>query len=490
MAQRLSSRDESEELKARQQREARSSLLKFAEYTFPGYLVDPGQVAIARHLQAVLDGRIKRLMVFAPPQHGKSELVSIRFPAFWFAKRPDDPIILTSYGADHANDKTYLARQAIESNQTQELFPDLEISPDTRGRTNWRIKNRKGNIVSAGVRGPITGHGAMLGIIDDPFKNYQEAESRDLRNHVWEWYRTTFRTRLWQNSAIILVMTRWHEDDLAGRLLKSQQAKWTVLRLPAIAENQKEWDANAKYLELEHLLGKKDPAGRSPGEALCPQRFSKDTLLELQTDVGTMAWAGQYMGVPRLPEGNLIKRDWYKIVEPHHLPIEGSTFVRYWDKASTEGGGGARSAGVLQCRSATGQYFVVDAVAGRWDTYDRDQVILETAQRDRATFGMVENVIEQEPGSSGKDSYKSTAAQLGGFLVDKDSPTGSKISRLGPFEGQSKAGNVAVVRGAWNYDWLDEMTAVPAGAYWDYPDATSGGFSRIHQAGWARGMSG
>ena len=421
------------------------------------------------------------------PTHN-SELVSIRFPAFWFAKRPDDPIILCSYGEGHAYDKVSSTRQVIQSLQSQKLFPDLAISPLTRGGTNWRIKNHRGRMVSAGVGGPITGYGAMLGIIDDPLKNWQEAESQNIRDRTWEWYRTTFRTRIWENGAIILVMTRWHESDLAGRLLKDQSEKWTIVRLPAVAETQAEWDENARYLNLTSMIGKKDLAGRKPGEALCPSRFSKEALLDIKSDIGSMAWAGQYMGVPRLPEGNIIKRDWFKIVEPHELPIKESVFVRYWDKAATEGGG-ARTAGVLLCRSKVGHYYVVDVIKGQWATTKRNNIIAETAKRDREIFGKVTIYLEQEGGSGGIDSYKETARVLAGYTIRKDSPSGAKLSRLGPFEGQSGAGNVSIVRGPWNWDWMDELTAVPNSAYWDQADATSGAFNKIAKTGWSKGMS-
>ncbi|MCZ7546746.1 MAG: hypothetical protein M5R40_25935 [Anaerolineae bacterium] len=121
----------------------------------------------------------------------------------------------------------------------------------------------RGSLLAAGVGGPITGHGALLGIIDDPFENWAQAQSQTIRDHVWEWYRTTFRTRVWEEGAIVLVCTRWHADDLAGRLLQAQAEAWTVLRLPALAEDQATRDANDAYLGLP--TGQPEPLGRAPG---------------------------------------------------------------------------------------------------------------------------------------------------------------------------------------------------------------------------------
>src|SRR5262249_15027559 len=146
-----------------------------------------------------------------------------------------------------------------------------------------------------------------------PLENWQESQSETVRNTVWEWYRTTFRTRIWEGGAIVLIQTRWHEDDLAGRLLAEQGSEWTVLRLPAVAETQEERDDNNE--RLGQARGQPDPLGRKPGEPLCPGRFSTEALAQLRRDVGSMAWASQYQGVPRAAEGNRFKRAWFPVVD-------------------------------------------------------------------------------------------------------------------------------------------------------------------------------
>src|SRR5262249_40793553 len=201
---------------------------------------------------------------------------------------------------------------------------------DSGAVDEWHLDGRRGYLKAAGVGGPITGHGGLLGIIDDPLENWEQAQSQVIRDKIWDWFRTTFRTRIWEDGSIVLVQTRWHEDDLAGRLLLEQRGQWQILRLPALAETQVERNFNNTLLGLPP--DQPDPLGREPGEPLCPQRYSREALEDLRKDVGSLAWHGQYQGAPRSPEGNRFKRHWFPIVDA--APAE-LTRVRYWDKAGT-----------------------------------------------------------------------------------------------------------------------------------------------------------
>lgn len=427
---------------------------------------------IARTLDQAVRGRIKRLMIFTPPQHGKSELVSVRLPAYWLGVRPDDPVIITSYAASLAEDKSRQARQVVESAEYAEVFPGVGTRRDSRAVGLWRILGRRGVVVAAGVGGPITGHGAMLGIIDDPFENWAQAQSRTVRDHVWDWYRSTFRTRIWEKGSIVLIMSRWHEDDLAGRLLSDQADQWTVLRLPAIAETQDERDENNRRLGLP--AGLPDPLERKPGEPLCPRRFSLEALMQVRRDIGAVAWAAEYQGVPRTPEGNLFRREWFEVVGT--APQEAQR-VRYWDKAGTLGGG-AYTAGVLMARDRDGVFYVEDVVRGRWSALERERIIRQTAEVDRARYGRVTIWLEQEPGSGGKESAEATIRMLAGFPAYAEHVTGSKETRAEPFRAQCEARNVKLVRGLWNAAYLDELATWPNG-YKDQVDASSGAFNKL-----------
>ena len=441
-----------------QKRQAQTSLIGFTRYTYPRYQAEPFHELVASYLDRVLTGEIKRLMIIAPPQHGKSELASVRFPAYWLGRRPDDPVIVTSYAASLAYSKSRYARQVVESQEFAELFPGIATNRESRAVDHWELEPpRRGALLAAGVGGPITGHGAMLGIIDDPVENWEQAQSEAYRNRAWDWYRGTFRTRIWEDGAILLIMTRWHEADLAGQLLARDEGEWTVLRLPALSE------------------GDGDPLGRPEGEPLSPGRYSKQELESLQRDVGSLAWASEYQGTPRAPEGNRFKRYWFEIVPGSAAQ---AFRVRYWDKAGTRDGGDW-TAGVLMSWVPGSYWYVEDVVRGQWSSLERETVIRRTAEADSDRYGPVEIWLEQEPGSGGKDSAEYTIRNLAGFAAYAERASGTKEVRAEPFAAQCEAGNVKLVRGDWNERYLDELTVFPNGLHDDQVDASSGAFNRL-----------
>jgi predicted phage terminase large subunit-like protein len=462
-----------------ERREARRTTIGFTQYTFPQYVADPFHVVIGEMLDAIIAGEVKRGMIFAPPQHGKSELASVRFPARYLGENPDDPVIIASYGANLAHSKSRQVRDIIESREYRSIYGDLsprdvpvKTRDDQRAVDEWKLASpHRGGLRAAGVGGGLSGHPAALAIIDDPFADWAEAQSPTIRRKVMEWYQSVLRVRVWERGAILIIMTRWHEDDLAGQLLKGQAHKWEVLRLPAIAESQEDRDKNNDYIGLP--TGLPDPLGREAGEPLAPNRFSKDALEEIEEDVGSMVWAAEYGQVPRPLEGNRFKRHWFKKVGA--VPMN-AQFVRYWDKAGTEGAG-AFTAGVLLARHE-GFTYIVDVIRGQWAAHEREATIKETAEQDRERFGYVKNFVEQEPGSGGKESAESTIRNLAGFPIEKDPVSGNKDVRLEPFAAQAGAGNVFLVEGKWNHDYIEEMVAIPNSKYRDQSDATSGAFNK------------
>jgi predicted phage terminase large subunit-like protein len=472
------------EWEARQQ--ARRSLLGFTVFTFPRYHPESAHRLIAATLDRVVEGALRRLIIVAPPQHGKSELASVRLPAYWLGRRPDDPVIISSYGAALARSKSRQAREIVGSPEYRALFGDINISSDSHGIGHWKLAGGfRGGLLAVGTGGPITGHGAMLGIIDDPLKNWDEAHSPLRRERIWEWYRATFRTRIWEGGAIVIICTRWHEDDLVGRLLArsgggdspggSDRAAlpWMVLRLPALAECQADRDAHNRRCGLPS--GQADPLGRGAGEPLCPGRFSAKALETICHEVGARVWQAEYQGAPLAPEGNAFKFSWLPVVESAP-PI--AQRARYWDRAATDGGGCA-TAGVLMGLDFEGQVYVLDVVRGHWSPGDRDRVIRQTAERDGTRVAVW---VEQEPGSAGVDSVAATARLLAGFNVSPDRVTGSKDRRLEPLAAQAQAGRVHLVRGPWNASFVDELCLVPNGPYRDQADAAGGAYNRLAKA--------
>lgn len=275
---------------------ARNDLLKFTQYTKPDYETNWHHAAICKVLNDVVRGLLpsthpdylldapKRVILCAPPQTGKSELVSRRLPAYGFGRIPDLTIIGTSYGADLASMMNRDIQRVITSDEYRRIFPNTRLNEVNIRSTSqgqylrnsdiFEIVNHAGRYRSAGVGGGITGMGMRLGIIDDPIKDQAEAQSETIRNNVWEWYTTTFYTRLGKNGAIVIMHTRWHEDDLVGRLLELQKAdpnadQWLVLSFPAILD-----DENART-STDH---------RSMGDALWPNKFSLDALAKIKAN--------------------------------------------------------------------------------------------------------------------------------------------------------------------------------------------------------------
>lgn len=245
-------------------------------------------------------------MIFLPPQHGKSSLISLYFPAWYLGRHPDKYIILASYEATFAASWGGRARDILRD-YGLELFGQT-VDPKRQASDWWWLDKHQGYMLSSGVGGPITGKSASIAIIDDPIKNSEEANSALDREHKWEWLQSTLYTRLEQDGAIILVNTRWHQGDLAGRLLEEMAKggeQWDVLSLPAIAEDN-------------------DPLGRTPGEPLWPEKKGIEFLESQRRVLGPYAWSAMYQQQPTPTTGGMFKRDWFRYYTTddmvYHLP--------------------------------------------------------------------------------------------------------------------------------------------------------------------------
>ena len=315
-------------------------------------------------------------------------------------------------------------------------------------------------MVTAGVRGPITGRGAHVAIIDDPVKNDQEAQSKTHRETVWDWYRATFSTRLQDNGAIILVMTRWHEDDLAGRLLQAAEdggETWEVLKLPAIAEGD-------------------DALGREPGEPLCPELFPLPALESIRDRLGSYWWAALYQQRPAPPGGTVFKRHWFKVVDG---PPPGLNYVRYWDLATSTRDTADWTAGARVGADQDGNLYIVDMVRQKAEWPDTRRLIVATAQIDgRGTRVGVEKVAFQL--AAWQDLMREPG--LLGHAVEPVPVDRDKVLRAQPWAARAEAGKVYVVRGSWNTDFLAEAEAFPHGQHDDQVDAVSGAVQMLAQS--------
>ena len=286
---------------------SRRSLLSFTEYTNPAYRGANHHRLIADKLEAVERGEIDRLMIFMPPRHGKSELASKRFPAWCLGRQPKRQIIAASYNSDLANDFGRNVRNIVAEPEFGQVFPNVGLAPDSQA-ANRMNTNHGGTYVAAGVGTAVTGRGADIALIDDPFKDREEADSERRRDVVWDWYRSTLFTRLMPGGAVVLIQTRWHEDDLAGRLLEAEGDQWEVLDLPAI---------------------------NKAGEALWPEWYDLKALNRIKDTIGQREWSALYQQQPQPDDGTYFQRAWFK--EWDKLPT-----VHYYgtsDYAVTDGGG-------------------------------------------------------------------------------------------------------------------------------------------------------
>lgn len=235
-----------------------------------------------------------------PPRHGKSELVSKYFPAWYLMHNPDKRVILASYEADFASQWGRKVRQLVtelsEPRFKVAFGESIEVRGDSKAADRWEITGHQGGMQTAGVGGPITGKGADVLIIDDPVKNAEEANSDVHREKAWDWYVSTAYTRLEPGGSVILVMTRWHEDDLAGRILKQSiesGEKWHIINLPAIARMD-------------------DGCGRPCGGPLWPERYPLSRLEEIRKAIPPYWWEALYQQSPVPPGGDLFKKSWFK----------------------------------------------------------------------------------------------------------------------------------------------------------------------------------
>jgi predicted phage terminase large subunit-like protein len=408
------------------------------------------QLYVRQYLTKITRGELKRLMLFMPPRHGKSEMVTIRYPVWRLLQDPSLRVIIGAYNQTLADKFSRKARKIAQQ-------VGITLSRERTAVEDWETEEG-GGLRAVGVGGGITGQGGDIIIMDDPVKSREEARSQTYRDKVYDWYTDDLYTRLEPGAAIVLIMTRWHEDDLAGRILASEDGpNWTVISLPAEAEVD-------------------DPLGRKIGEALCPDRYDLPVLQAIRKVLQRSYWA-LYQQRPQEQEGDIFKRSWFEIVR--EVPREAKR-VRYWDRGATKDDGDY-TVGTKIARTNEGIYYVEDVVRGQWSTGERNRIMKQTAELD----GIEAEVwFEQEPGSSGVDVAQDLIKLFDGFIVHADKVTGDKSARADPFSAQCEGLNVKIKKAPWNEAWLDELTSFPNGAHDDQVDSASGAYNKLAVDTW------
>ncbi len=416
---------------------------------------------LLEHLCRVASGELKRLMITMPPGSAKSRYASQLFPAWLLEQRSRLRIIGASHTTSLALDFSDRIQQYIVDNEEV-----LSYKLKTENKQHWRT-TKGGEYLAAGVRSAIPGYRADVVIIDDPVKGRDAADSPVDRKHVWDWYVGSLQRRLTPGGAIILILTRWHEDDLAGRLLSIEPDKWTCLSLPAQAEEN-------------------DMLGRAPGEWLwADDAYGYGADLPgikegLELAGALREWTAQYQQRPRPAEGSIFKID----MLGEKLPVApAGEAVRAWDLAATKDIGTrdpSWTRGVKLIKTSLGRYVVADVKSIRGTPEEVERLILNTAAQDgkHCRIG-----FPNDPGQAGNFQVAYYAKKLAGYIFEASPESGEKATRASPFAAQVNIGNVDLVEGPWNAAYIDELGAFPSGAHNDQVDASSRAFSMLIESG-------
>jgi predicted phage terminase large subunit-like protein len=416
----------------------------------------------------------KRLIILAPPRHGKSWLTSKFFPAWYLGCNPDRRVVLATYAADFSEGWGRATRDLLVEHGPS-IF-EISLNPDVQAAGRWDVKDRQGGMVSLGVNGPLTGRGADLLIIDDPVKTAAEANSELQRENIWGWFRSVAFTRLEPGASIVITMTRWNEDDLIGRLLAAEGNQWDVVSLPALAEDD-------------------DPLGRSLGEALWPERFSAAELEATRAQVGSYVWSALYQQSPVPAGGNIIQRSWFRYWQPRDkilppvpaltaaserishspvsLPEQFDEVIQSWDLSFKE--------------SATSD-FVVGQV---WGLVGADRYLLDQTRARMdfpKTIAAIKAMTAKWPNASrkyveekanGSALLASLRHEISGFIAVN--PSEDKVSRVHAISAMIESGNVCIPHPqifAWVDGFINECVSFPSAKHDDQVDCLSQALSQ------------
>jgi predicted phage terminase large subunit-like protein len=439
----------------------------FVDTVNPRYVWYKHCQVLADVLQRVADGELKRVMVFMPPRHGKSELVSRLFSAYYLYRHPEQFVGISSYAADLAYTFSRSARDNFQHGGGS-------LRDDTTAVKYW-LTEQGGGMFANGVGGPLNGLGFSLGIIDDPIKNAEEAASETIRAKHEDWYGSTFYTRQAPSCAVVIVQTRWNEADLSGYVLSletDEPEHWHVVSMPAIAEDEPPPFPPTCTLE---------PDDRLPGEALNPDRYPIERLNTIASKIGEYFFSALYQQRPTPKSGNFFKREWFK---PAPIAPLYSERVRYWDVAGADEGKGDWTVGTLVAHDTQGRYYIEDVQRFQHTANERNKRIVAIAEQDRARLEPLANApaiyIEQPPGL-GKEATDTIIKALAGYIVYADPVHKDKQTRAEPFKAQAQAGNVFVVTADWNRAWFAELESFPNGKHDDQVDGAASGFLKLTQ---------
>lgn len=457
---------------------ARRHLINYAEYMAPWYSTQRFHKLIAQKLEDVeryVRTRGKqgngRLIVEIGPQYGKTTLISRLFPSWFLGKNADRSVMLTSYGAELAHGNSQQVRDFVGSKEYANIFGQMatvdqpvDLSIDSRAKSGWDLAApHRGGLAAAGVGGPLTGKGADLLIVDDPIKDREEADSDAVRKALKTWWSAVALQRLRPFGAIIIVMTRWHPDDVVGYLLREmvfnpEGDQYEILCLPTIAPAAEEM---AKDVEDQHrqmaqglFFNLADPLGREPGEVLVPVGGTPEEVLKKKANTDPFEWMAQHQQTPRSRTGGFFAADWPVVDKAP----EGLQWFRLWDLAVSPKKKSDRTCSAAIALDAEGAIYVRDMVKWRasWPI-SRQKIIDYAEQCDPGEIWGVEQVAFQLAAFQELVAEPKLATRAIFAVVPED----DKVAMALPLQSRQSMGKVALVRGPWIREFEEEAALFP-----------------------------
>lgn len=431
-----------------------SRLIAYAAYQWPAYQDAPHHRLIARHLEMVERGEITRLMITMPPRHGKSMLASEFFPAWYMGRNPEHYVVTATYAQELADDFGRKVKNQIEDAAFRNVFPGVGLADDSKSAKRFHIEGvagglehattQRGAFYAVGVGGPLTGRGAHLLLIDDPVKNREDAESEVIRKKTKDWYTSTAYTRLMPGGRIVIIQTRWHEDDLSGWLQAEHgHENWTILNLPAI---------------------------NPQGEALWPEQYSVEALRRIERALPPRDWSALYQQAPSPETGDYFKREWIVPVEPQHIPPkEAMAIYGGSDYAVTTNGGDYTVHAVIGVAS-DGRMFLLDL----WRKQASSDIWVDAFCALVRKWNPIGWAEEGGQIKSGVGPFLvKRMLETGSYTAREQFPTrGDKAVRAQSMRGRMALQGLHVPADApWLSDLISEMMSFPVGVHDDQVDA-------------------
>lgn len=406
---------------------------------------------LAERLQAIADGEQKHIIVEMPPRHSKSMTITETFPSYFIGRNPNKHVIATAYSEGLARKFGRLNRNKLVEFGA-DIF-DIRMANDNSTATNWSVGDYTGGMVATGIGGSITGEGADLLIIDDPIKNNAEAQSETIRNKIWDEWETTLSTRLHKGASVIVVMTRWHEDDIVGRLLERSPYEWERIRMPAIAEDE------------DDLLG------REVGEPLSAELGFDEHWAELKKqEVGSKTWNSLYQQRPSASEGNIFKREWWQFYE--RAPRKFDRMIISWDLTFKGNDSNDYVVGQVWIKKGADKY-LIEQIRGQMDFPETLQAVKNLARK----YPQAKEILIEDK-ANGPAVISSIKREVSGIIPI--TPRGSKVARAQAITPQIESGNVFLPRNrTFVDDFIEECASFPTGAHDDCVDSLSQALDRL-----------